>query len=237
MKKIIAIEIICLLLLTILASLSAAELKTSKILDLKKIEFDKKIDNVPNLPDYLKPGDIVVFFYHNIDLAEHSVMYIGARNGSDCFIESSLPGKYSTIDGVKITDMKTMWNKHYEHRWIYASVVTATEAQKEEAIKWCESKLGEKFQRIPLPGIKRPFDNWAKTTERYDPHYFPFYKLIKNNYNKWYCSELIWAAYYFISDGKIDLDCNGWSRITFGIPAVVPWEILVDNDVIQYNKL
>jgi hypothetical protein len=62
--------------------------------------------------------------------------------------------------------------------------------------------------------------------------------------NKWYCSELIWAAYYncynefpentdeelYVYGQGIDIDFNGWKRF-LGRAVVAPREIMYDFDV------
>jgi len=234
-KKIFAFGTLFIIIITTLIPIFSTGLTINKNKNLNKSDFCIKPAEFPNLPGYLVPGDIVIFFYQNADLDEHSVMYIGGENGEEWFIESSLTGKYSDIDSVKKTNLSTMWKKHNDHIWVYATVKTGIDDQKRQAINWSLTKLelGDKFQKIPVPGYNGSYDNWAKTAERNDSHYAPDYKLIKNNYNEWYYSELIWAAYYNISDGEIDIDWDGWSCKKFSMPTVSGKEILKDNDVKQ----
>ena len=56
--------------------------------------------------------------------------------------------------------------------------------------------------------------------------------------NKWYCTELIWAAFYncnhtpdkYIFGEGIDIDHNGWKKDSFGNCMVWPLNIILDSN-------
>jgi hypothetical protein len=69
--------------------------------------------------------------------------------------------------------------------------------------------------------------------------------------NEWYCSELIWAAYYncnnsypesepqlgYVYGKGIDLDRNGWNNNLLNISIVFPREILLNRMVVSVFNL
>jgi uncharacterized protein YycO len=87
--------------------------------------------------------------------------------------------------------------------FFYGKVISSNEAQRINVINFAEGQIGKPYKG---PDFKDPsFDS-----------------------KEWYCSELVWAAYF--SQG-IDLDVNGWKSPHF----VTPLEICWDDDVEMYT--
>ncbi len=87
----------------------------------------------------------------------------------------------------------------------YGYVSTASPSQKESAADFADSQLNKPYQHIPTGKDPSP------------------------DSDAWYCSELVWAAYY---QAGIDIDQNGWDY-----PHVVePFEISLDDDVEPFTN-
>ncbi len=82
--------------------------------------------------------------------------------------------------GVRVKDYSYFITKYYNP--VLGYVQTANSTQKENAAQWAQSKVGQRYQKFPT--ISK-----------------------KGSDNRWYTSELIWAAYY---NQGIDIDKNGW---------------------------
>jgi len=86
----------------------------------------------------------------------------------------------------------------------YGKVISSNETQRINAINFTEIQIGKHYEG---PELKDPsFDS-----------------------KDWYCSELVWAAYY---NQGIDLDMNGWNFPYY----VTPLEICWDDDVEMYTS-
>jgi hypothetical protein len=109
----------------------------------------------------------------------------------------------------------------------FARVRTATDFQKKNAIDFARKQIGKDFQIEWINKNYNPTDIENDTLAL-----------------EWYCSELIWAAYYncnnafplyldekncIYGDG-IDIDLNGWQKV-FNLTIVAPREIIFDDDV------
>lgn len=104
------------------------------------------------------------------------------------------------------------YSVYYEDQknFVFLRVKSANESQRHAAAAWAISKNGKPYQyffRPPEFGLKIANSNLPFATA-----------------DKYYCMELLWAAYY---NQGIDIDQNGWN---------FPWwvsgdEILQDNDI------
>ncbi len=156
------------------------------------------------VPDYLKPGDLYFCECKNKDLEpgwDHCGIYIG----DDTFIEA-VPGEVWSVWRTNLTVIQT-WAKNIT----YGTVKTSNESQRQNAIKFAESQLGKPYAHSKcflIPWFKRPKDPSPDA-------------------EAWYCSELVWAAYY---NQCIDIDRNGNK-----IPYVGPTEISSDDDIEMYT--
>jgi hypothetical protein len=122
--------------------------------------------------------------------------------------------------------------------WIFARVEGASEEQKQNAIDFAITQLGKFFQRYTYYDIG--FIKNYDPTDTNDPYA-----------DYWYCSEIIWAAYYncnnpfptqepeggYIYGEGIDIDWNGWEEDAYFdkefiyVPSVKPGDILLHDDV------
>jgi uncharacterized protein YycO len=174
-RKIIAINIILLFtLMSIVPSISGSFEKISPL------SFIKTNDEI-KVPDCVEAGDILIIDVAGYDESEawkmpgpyneHAVLYVGNNH----FIEA---------------DAKNGVEEHntYAHFYIRAKnlvflrVKSANLSQKQAAIDWIYDRIGTPYQ---------------------EPLGFPWYGLKIANpdfpnpaANKWYCMELVWAAYY-----------------------------------------
>jgi len=108
----------------------------------------------------------------------------------------------------------------------FVRVRTANSTQKQNAINFTKRQLGKKFQG-EFFGISA------------DKNYNPNDVNNDTLANEWYCSELVWAAYYncnnpfpkdepkgsYIYGDGIDIDRNRWGENIFGHTVVWPKEI------------
>ena len=203
-KKSYAIGIICIFILSGLAALPTKGINISiysennKNTSIKTVETDVLVKVVP---DYVKPGDLYFCECKYKDLEpgwDHAGIYIGNNE----FIEAS--------EEVWITNLSVIqtWAKDIT----YGTVKTSNESQRQNAIEFAESQLGKPFDPYKcflMPWFKRPKDP-------------------NPDAEAWYCSELVWAAYY---NQVIDIDRSG-NRYP---PYVGPTEISSDDDVEMYT--
>jgi uncharacterized protein YycO len=157
----------------------------------------------------LLPGDLILIrtgppYSTLFNLAgmvyTHVGMYVGKINGVNWMIESAIkPLGKSVIkqDGVQLTRFDR-WSADYE---TYVDVVRVNTDQetKNRAILWAESKEKSKYDII---SILDPFPGGTKQLDMADA-FAP--DAMNKQYRAYYCSELIWAAYYRASGGAVDL--------------------------------
>ncbi len=217
MKKISIFIIVSIIIIIIIIIIS---FQTNFIVDSISIENNRFKDigkNSLNIQfekfnvSELKTGDIAFkhpdafpdFFPTIID---HCLLFIGYNEltGEYSFIEASIMGskvKYTNVSKALITE--ECWGP-------FGRVKTANSTQIENAIDFVKTQLGKRFQ-----------NEW--TNKNYNP------EDTKNDSlaDKWYCSELIWAAYFncnnnfpkdkptegYIYGEGIDLDWNGGSIV------------------------
>lgn len=148
----------------------------------------------------------------NVSGLDHVAIYLG----NDSFICSS---RNRTIHQMEINIVSyarlflggSFKNPHY------ARVINATPEQRHAATQWAISHIKDKYQISDPRKIANP--NVSVVTA-----------------DRWYCSEIIWAAYY---NNGIDIDRNGWDR---DFPWFFPiWssvscdDIYYDNDVVHFS--
>ena len=183
----------------------------------------------------LKPGDLILLrsggiyadlFDNILNTYTHVGMYVGEFNGIHYMVESAVgvPGSHLK-DGVQLTTFDRWTVNNGE---TYATVVRVNIPQGtiDQAVAWAMSKATSnprlKYDMESIfNGLKYPGD-WINK-------YPAFYKQVDSNdknldsllqqhmikkseAKKWgdayYCSELVWAAYYSVSNGAIDLSAG-----------------------------
>lgn len=158
----------------------------------------------------LKSGDIMFETVYTFLMYVHTLMFIRYEESNETYVfieaPANSPVRYEYFSYEAISDPS-----HYK----FGRVIVASDQQIQNAVLFAESQLGKEFQ-----------DNfiWPKNYNPNDPD--DMYA------DAWYCSELIWAAYYncdhhpdeqIFGDG-IDIDYN------YG-PFVKPRDIRRDLDV------
>lgn len=196
-KKIFTILIFLFLLFTFL--------KSSYIVNSRSIDITNKKTNFifeEITKSELEPGDIA---FKNPDLfpwpIDHCLIFVEYNQSSDlyCFIEANchygVQYRWANMDELK----GNMWGP-------YARVKSANSIQKQNAIDFSKRQIGKEFQ-----------GEW--NNKNYNPDDLENDSLS----NEWYCSELLWAAYYncnnpfpeekpkngYTYGDGIDLDRNG----------------------------
>lgn len=199
-------------------------------LNLSKNYTEVKLDSAYDSADIpiLKKGDIILLANSIWDLENrpgHSKLYLGYEQGKGYkFIESIHPVKYSYVS-PSTAERIAGYNFHLFIR------VNATDAQRENACDFAERQLGKDFQFY-----------WSRTPKWYDSTNESI-----EHADEWYCSELIWAAYYncnnsfpkiepeggYVYGEGIDIDYNGWELDSDDKKSatVLPEDIYRDNDV------
>lgn len=156
-----------------------------------------------SVPDYVKPGDLFFCEYKYKD-CQPGWDHVGIYIGDDTFIEAN------SFCGVWKTNLSVL--QRWTNDITYGKVKTANETQRQNAIKFAEGQIGKPYDPYKfyfLPWLTRPKDPSPDA-------------------EAWYCSELVWAAYYHQG---IDIDRNG-DRFP---PDVQPIEISSDDDVEMYT--
>jgi uncharacterized protein YycO len=185
----------------------------------------------------LQPGDIAFkhpdIFGDNFSIIhDHCLLYIGYNNstGMYIFIEASPFG-----DQVKYRyeNESTLLGSFYGP---FVKVRHANTTQKQNAIDFAKRQLGKPFQGQFINKNYNPEDTINDSLA-----------------NEWYCSELVWAAYYncnnpfpeeepengYVYGDGIDLDRNGWKKNLLNTTIVRPSEMarnLFEVKVYHLNK-
>jgi uncharacterized protein YycO len=202
-KKLIAILFTSLLLITNISMIGSSSSKSAMTNNSNGL-----IEHISS--ENLKPGDIMFETVYTFLIYVHTLMFIryDAKNDSYIFIEAPANSvvRYESFSLEEISDPS-----HYK----FGRVQSASEQQIQNAILFAERQLGKRFQIEFL---------WPKNCDPTDTS--DIYA------DAWYCSELIWAAYYncnhhpdeeIFGDG-IDIDYNKG-------PFVKPRDIRRDLDV------
>ena len=190
-KKISCLIIITLLFLTNFSIISARTFDNVSSDDEDDCDCpDPEITSAKTL----QPGDIMFKTVYTCLIYVHTLIFKQYHEDIDKyeFIEAAIDG------GVK-SDLYDLDEITNSSKYKFARVTTASDAQKQNAILFAESQIGKHFQ----------WDFLYKNFDPDDPD---------DEYSdQWYCSELIWAAYYncnYHPDDNvygrgIDIDCNG----------------------------
>ncbi len=156
-----------------------------------------------HVPPYLEVGDILFceWKYYNADPGwDHVALYIG----DDRFIEATAAGN----GVVRVIDLD--WLMGFTKAICYGQVKTANTSQRRGAVAFAQSQLGKPYQYLDFC---KPLLNRSKNPSPTS--------------QAWYCTELVWAAYY---NQGINLDLKG---VLWG--PVMPSEMCWDNDVEMYT--
>ena len=176
-NKTIVIGITMFLCLTFFSPLSYSHTIKNKINSNK---FNNPTTNIEIEIFELEPGDIAfkhpdAFPERFPTIIDHCLLYIGYNKSTDkyVFIEASIMGsrvRYRWEDKENLTGK--MWGP-------FGRVKTANSTQKQNAIDFAKIQVGRQFQ-----------GEWIN--KNYNPDDTDNDSLA----NEWYCSEIIWAAYY-----------------------------------------
>jgi Permuted papain-like amidase enzyme, YaeF/YiiX, C92 family len=170
------------------------------------------------VPSYLEIGDLVFFDSSarpgrwNVRGYDHVAIYIGDQK----FVGSTRNVIQHTLE-VNISEFSFFLNVLHYKNPMFARVTSATPAQRQNATKWALSRIGDLYQTWDPRKVADP--NSSIITA-----------------DQWYCSEIVWAAYYNIG---IDIDRNGWTRdFPWFFPlfsAVSCDDIFYDDDVTPFS--
>lgn len=126
---------------------------------------------------------------------DHCAMYLGHDySDGNQFVESD-------HDGVHEASY-SKFQQYYENFTFY-EVATASDTQKDDAVEWA----------LASPPNGDPYQYWYHGMRKCED---PDALLLTAR--KWYCSELVWAAYY---NQGIDIDYNDWTIDFLGTPSVI----------------
>lgn len=175
-----------------------------------KIDNNKNFSGSIHVPECVQVGDLMLLDTRFDEsnqwkvpglYNEHGGIYIGNNTLIDA-------GLIHDPDGVYAYDYSAFY--YSQKNFVFLRVKTANESQRHAAAKWAISKIGTSYQYFFSPpwfGLK--ISNTS----------LPF-----PTADKFYCMELLWAAYY---NQGIDIDQNEWK---------FPWwvqgdDILQDDDI------
>jgi hypothetical protein len=179
----------------------------------------------------LQPGDIAfkhpeVFPDYFPTIIDHCLLFIEYDNSTDryLFIEAGIP--HDEVQYRYVTESE-LTGPFFGP---FAKVKHANETQKQNAIDFAKRQIGRSFQG---QWINKNYDPTDTENDSFA--------------DEWYCSELIWAAYYncnnsfpenepvngYVYGEGIDLDRNGWKKNLFNYSIVAPREILRNRSEIR----
>ena len=170
------------------------------------------------VPDCVEKGDILI-----MDMAlfqESKYMIPGPYNEHTAFYIGDNQFIHAGGDGDPPQVVIRNYSRFYKpaKNLAFVRVTTANSSQIEAAINFSLEQLGKKFQSYLTPWDFPWFD-----LKYHNPDHFWI-----PTANKWYCSELPWAAYY---NQGIDIDSNGWKLNIPGYrPIIAINEIIEDDD-------
>jgi len=170
---------------------------------------------------YLEPGDIIIYLPGLSFQDGHCRLF---KEYNETTKRYTLIESFYHVIKYNCRELGIMIPYHlFRYSGIVLVRVNATMEQKQNAIEFAENQVGKFFDFF---------------YEHKDKNHNP--NDINDIYsNKFYCSELVWAAYYncngTIGEG-IDIDCNGWEKDVEDkrgnkYSFVAPLEIINDDDV------
>jgi uncharacterized protein YycO len=170
------------------------------------------------VPSYVEVGDLAFFDIPappgrwNVSGYDHVAIYIG----DDKFIGSTRNDVTHTLE-INISTYSFFMDVLRYKNPMFARVIIATPEQRQAATRWVLTRIGDGYQMWDPRKCADP--NASLITAK-----------------KWYCSEIVWAAYYRLG---IDIDKNGWTRdFPFFFPifiSVSPQDIADDNDIVHLS--
>jgi uncharacterized protein YycO len=223
----------------LISSFKVTSLKTQSVnLTENKAKYSPNQFKQPPY-ELLEPGDIIIYFIDYI-LDNNNVLQ---RRWGHCrlFIEYNFTTKKyifieatSTVLETEITERELV---HFAILFRYEKIlivkVNATQEQKQNAISFAKLQVGKEFDHN-----YRRINKNHNTSQTYNI-----------DANEWYCSELVWAAYYNCNNSfdkakspeenifgqGIDIDNNGWTKDIKDLKGnthsfVSPVDILEDDD-------
>lgn len=179
------------------------------VVSIQEIIYDLETETyaIHRVPTYLKRGDIIFMDVKDDDTYwaipgysnDHAGIYIGPDyKDGNYFIHASSPGvAYIKYDSYHL----------FFENFTFYYVIDANETEIDSAIKWAEGIIGLKYQCF-FPQLSTPHYWYKGMMEMGEKCADPNNKSIKTA-NRFYCSELVWAAYY---NQGIDIDKNGWDK-------------------------
>ena len=169
-----------------------------------------------DVPDGVEVGDIFLMDTHYTrgikriwaqpgPQNDHAAIYIGDNK----FVHAV--GNLRGSGAVQINNFT--WFHSWAKNFAFARVTSASTKQKQDAIEFALSRIGDKYQVF--------FRIFRKIADPMYPHF---------SSKMWYCTEFVWASYY---NQGIDIDRNGW----FPFPRcafVSGNDIIYDDDIDIY---
>ena len=149
----------------------------------------------------LRVGDMLFMDYGTMEffVGDHNDHVALCTDVSDPYHPKFIDAEGSGVDEHDLYYFKT--TTHMEH-FLIARIIEPPAGVIDDAVDWAEQQKGLSYQ---------PWDefHWTvKKNETYDGD---------EDSIGWYCSELVWAAYYLQG---IDIDNNEWTAYPFPVPNV-----------------
>jgi len=144
-------------------------------------------------------NDVMIGLYN-----DHVVLCVdNTTPGNELFIQA-----YGNVNYCNFSYLTGQWEIGGWDTFLIARVKGIQPWQIDDAVEWATHRIGEPYQHWEL-------SNW--TVEKWytpnDPEH--------PNSTGWYCSELVWAAYYNIEPkGTFDIDNNEWAKHPYGKACV-----------------
>lgn len=207
--------------------LSTFSLQTSSIKSLANNNNQIHISQFQQNLSILKPGDIAfkfpdIFPNYFPKIIDHCLIFVefDESTGMYVFIEANVPNKIVQFVYEKESNLTKL------PFGPVARVKKANDNQIINAIDFAKKQVGKSFQMIVINKNYNPEDNDN------DPYA-----------NQWYCSELIWAAYYncnnsfpelepqsgYVYGEGIDIDRRGENKYPLNFSIVFPRDILFNR--------